>query len=59
MLHAAVAGSAGIGALTMRSIAKQLGVKPMALCHHFANKDAITSPSRRATTPDDGRATAR
>ncbi len=43
VLHAAVAvaESAGIGALTMRSLATQLGVRPMALYHHFANKEEI------------------
>lgn len=43
VLHAAVAvaESAGIGGLTMRSLAQQLGVRPMALYHHFANKEEI------------------
>jgi AcrR family transcriptional regulator len=37
----AVADAAGIGALTMRSLAAELGVKPMSLYHHVANKDDI------------------
>jgi len=34
-------GRAGLGALTMRSLAEALGVKPMSLYHHVANKDAV------------------
>ncbi|MDP8970625.1 MAG: TetR/AcrR family transcriptional regulator [Actinomycetota bacterium] len=37
----AVADASGIGALTMRSLAHELGVKPMALYHHVANKEEI------------------
>jgi AcrR family transcriptional regulator len=37
----AVADAAGIGSLTMRSLAQELGVKPMSLYHHVANKDEI------------------
>jgi AcrR family transcriptional regulator len=37
----AIADAAGIGALTMRSLAQELGVKPMSLYHHVANKDEI------------------
>jgi AcrR family transcriptional regulator len=37
----AVADAAGIGSLTMRSLAQELGVKPMSLYHYFANKDEI------------------
>jgi AcrR family transcriptional regulator len=37
----AVADEAGIGSLTMRSLAGRLGVKPMSLYHHVANKDEI------------------
>jgi AcrR family transcriptional regulator len=37
----AVADRAGLGALTMRSLAQELGVKPMSLYHHVANKDEI------------------
>jgi AcrR family transcriptional regulator len=37
----AVADAAGIGSLTMRSLAKELGVKPMSVYHHVANKDEI------------------
>ncbi len=37
----AVAEAAGIGSLTMRSLAQALGVKPMSLYHHVANKEAI------------------
>ncbi len=36
-----VADASGIGALTMRSLAEALGVKPMSLYHHVANKDGI------------------
>jgi AcrR family transcriptional regulator len=43
VLHGAVtvADEAGIGSLTMRSLAQELGVKPMSLYHHVANKDEI------------------
>jgi AcrR family transcriptional regulator len=37
----AVADRAGIGALTMRSLADELGVRPMSLYHHVANKGEI------------------
>lgn len=37
----AIADTAGIGALTIRSLAQQLGVKPMAIYYHVANKDEI------------------
>ena len=36
-----IADSDGIGALTMRSLAEELGVKPMSLYHYVANKDEI------------------
>jgi AcrR family transcriptional regulator len=37
----AVADADGLDALTMRSLATALGVKPMALYHHVANKDDL------------------
>jgi AcrR family transcriptional regulator len=37
----AVADTAGIAGLTIRSLAKELGVKPMTLYHYVANKDEI------------------
>jgi AcrR family transcriptional regulator len=37
----AVADTGGIAALTIRSLADELGVKPMSLYHHVANKEAI------------------
>jgi len=37
----AVADAEGVGSLTMRSLAEHLGVKPMALYHHVANKSEI------------------
>ncbi len=37
----AVADAAGIGALTMRSLARELGVKPMSLYHYVGSKDEI------------------
>jgi AcrR family transcriptional regulator len=37
----AIADAAGIGALTMRSLARELGVKPMSLYHYVAGKDEI------------------
>ena len=37
----AVADSAGIAGLTMRSLAHELGVKPMSLYHYVASKDEI------------------
>lgn len=36
-----VADAEGVGALTMRLLADHLGVKPMALYHHVANKGEI------------------
>jgi AcrR family transcriptional regulator len=36
-----IAGKSGIGSLTIRSLAQQLGVKPMSLYHYVANKDEI------------------
>ncbi|HEX2153753.1 MAG TPA: TetR/AcrR family transcriptional regulator [Acidimicrobiia bacterium] len=43
LLHGAmaIADAEGNSALTMRSLAKELGVKPMAIYHHVANKDEI------------------
>lgn len=43
VLHAAIAiaDAGGIAALTIRSLADELGVKPMSLYHHVANKEAI------------------
>lgn len=37
----AIADAEGNSALTMRSLAKELGVKPMAIYHHVANKEEI------------------
>ncbi|HET9778250.1 MAG TPA: TetR/AcrR family transcriptional regulator [Propionibacteriaceae bacterium] len=37
----AIADATGIGSLTMRSLANELGVKPMALYYHVANKEEI------------------
>ncbi len=37
----AIADASGIGALTMRSLASELGVKPMSLYHYVAGKDEI------------------
>ncbi|MGZ8583357.1 MAG: TetR/AcrR family transcriptional regulator [Actinomycetota bacterium] len=37
----AVADAGGIESLTMRSLAQELGVKPMSLYHHVASKDEI------------------
>ena len=37
----AVADGAGLGALTMRSLASELGVRPMSLYHYVASKDEI------------------
>lgn len=36
-----VADAGGIGSLTIRSLARELGVKPMAVYHHVANKEQI------------------
>ena len=43
MLHAAVAiaDAGGLGSLTIRSLAEDLGVQPMSVYHHVANKEAI------------------
>src|SRR3712207_5446462 len=37
----AVADSGGLGSLTIRSLAQELGVKPMAVYYHVAGKDEI------------------
>ena len=37
----AVADAGGIAALTIRSLAAELGVKPMSVYHHVANKEEI------------------
>ncbi len=37
----AIADSHGLVGLTMRSLARELGVQPMSLYHHVANKDEI------------------
>ena len=37
----AVADAGGIASLTIRSLAERLGVKPMSVYHHVANKEAI------------------
>jgi AcrR family transcriptional regulator len=37
----AVADAGGVGALTIRSLASELGVKPMTLYHHVESKEAI------------------
>ncbi len=37
----AVADAGGIGALTIRSLAQSLGVKPMSVYYYVANKDEI------------------
>ncbi len=37
----AVADAAGLGSLTIRSLAQELGVKPMSLYYHVANKGEI------------------
>jgi AcrR family transcriptional regulator len=37
----AVADAGGLASLTMRSLAQELGVKPMTLYHHVTNKDEI------------------
>jgi AcrR family transcriptional regulator len=36
-----VADSGGLGSLTIRSLAQELGVKPMSVYYHVANKDEI------------------
>ena len=43
VLHGAMAvvDAGGLGALTMRALADELGVKPMSLYHHVANKEEI------------------
>lgn len=43
VLHGAVevADAGGLGALTIRSLAQALGVKPMSVYHYVANKDEI------------------
>lgn len=59
----AVADAGGIESLTIRSLAAELGVKPMSVYHHVPNKEAILDgivdlvfaemePSGAAETPD-------
>jgi AcrR family transcriptional regulator len=36
-----IADSGGLGALTIRSLARELGVKPMSVYYHVANKEEI------------------
>src|SRR4051794_41843833 len=38
-----IADSGGLGSLTIRSLAAELGVKPMSVYYHVANKDEILS----------------
>lgn len=57
----AIADSEGLAALSMRRLAKELNVTPMALYWHFADRDAlldamaeqITSDARFVDDPDD------
>jgi AcrR family transcriptional regulator len=37
----AIADAGGVGSLTIRSLANELGVKPMSVYHYVANKDEI------------------
>ena len=37
----AVADAGGIGALTIRTLAEEIGVKPMSVYHYVANKEEI------------------
>jgi AcrR family transcriptional regulator len=37
----AIADAGGLGSLTIRSLAEDLGVQPMSVYHHVANKEAI------------------
>jgi AcrR family transcriptional regulator len=37
----ALADTDGIGSLTMRALAERVGVRPMSLYHHVANKDEV------------------
>lgn len=37
----AVADAGGVGSLTIRSLATELGAKPMSVYYHVANKDEI------------------
>jgi AcrR family transcriptional regulator len=37
----AIADAGGLGSLTIRSLANELGVKPMSVYHHVANKEEI------------------
>ena len=43
----AVADSGGIAGLTIRSLAEELGVKPMSVYHHVANKERDPRRHRR------------
>lgn len=57
----AVADASGIEALTMRALAEQVGVKPMSLYHHVANKEEVLDgivdrvfAEIELPSPDDG-----
>ena len=46
----AIADTAGIGALTIRSLAQELGVKPMAIYYHVANKTRFSTASSTSSS---------
>lgn len=53
-----LADDGGLAALTVRGVARRLGVEPMSLYNHFANKDALldtvwTQVLRHGVLPDD------
>jgi AcrR family transcriptional regulator len=44
----ALADRDGLGALTMRSLARELGIEAMSLYHHVANKEALADDAPRS-----------
>ena len=55
----AVADAGGLAALTIRSLAKELDVKPMAVYHYVANKDEILDGLVDLVFAEIGRASCR
>ncbi len=50
----AVADAGGLGGLTIRSLAKELGVKPMSVYHHVANMRRTAGDCQRDLSKEPG-----
>ena len=55
----AIADADGLGALTIRSLATELGVKPMSVYYHVAGKDDILAALVDVVFGEIGRASCR